>query len=66
MQFTVKDTGAGLQGKDPSVMFQSGIGLSNTQKRLHYLFGEDMYILPNIPTGAIVGFSIPKNKETEV
>ena len=66
MQFAVKDTGAGLQDKEPAAMLQSGIGLSNTQKRLYYLFGASITILPNKPNGAIVGFSIPKNKETEL
>lgn len=65
INFIVKDTGAGVNGKNSTEMLSSGIGLSNTQKRLYYLFGESINIQPNEPKGAIVSFSIPMNKIAE-
>jgi two-component system, LytTR family, sensor kinase len=61
IHFLVKDTGAGLKSNDTAAMLSSGIGLSNTQKRLQYLFGESISIESNQPKGAIVSFSIPLN-----
>jgi two-component system, LytTR family, sensor kinase len=66
IHFAVKDTGAGLSSKDNSAMLSSGIGLSNTQKRLYYLFEESIHIQHNEPKGAVVSFSIPMNKTTKV
>jgi two-component system, LytTR family, sensor kinase len=60
--FAVKDTGAGLKNKSTVEMLSNGIGLSNTQKRLYFLFGESIQIQPNEPRGAIVSFAIPMNK----
>lgn len=65
IEFLVKDTGAGLNGKETTAMLSSGIGLSNTQKRLYYLFGESIQIQPNKPKGAVISFSIPMNKTHE-
>lgn len=59
--FAVHDTGAGFSGKSSGEMVSSGIGLSNTQKRLQFLFGEKISIQPNEPKGAIVSFFIPAN-----
>jgi two-component system, LytTR family, sensor kinase len=59
--FEVKDTGAGLTDNDTSYLLQKGIGLSNTNKRLQYLFGESIHIKPNYPKGAVVSFQVPYN-----
>jgi two-component system, LytTR family, sensor kinase len=59
--FEVKDTGAGLSNTDTTHLLQKGIGLSNTNKRLQYLFGESIHIQPNQPKGTIVSFKIPYN-----
>ncbi len=63
IQFQVIDTGAGINGIDINTMFIKGVGLSNTQKRLYYLFGESISIVANKPTGAIASFSIPLQKK---
>jgi two-component system, LytTR family, sensor kinase len=59
MNFTICDTGFGLVN---SHLSDTGIGLSNTKKRLQILYNETLIIGDNIPKGAKVVFNIPIQK----
>lgn len=56
LAFEIIDTGAGI---DTNVDFwNKGLGLKNTQQRLKYLYNSELKILPNLPSGTIVSFTI--------
>ncbi len=59
MHFEICDTGFGLTNAD---MNSTGIGLSNTKKRLKILYNEVLIISENNPKGAKVIFNIPIQK----
>ncbi|MBL0681994.1 sensor histidine kinase [Aquimarina mytili] len=54
--FEIKDTGVGVPDK-VSVM-DTGVGLSNTQKRLEKMYNSGLFLSDNRPRGLIVQFSI--------
>ncbi len=56
LSFTIKDTGVGV--KDKTVVMQTGVGLSNTQKRLEKMYNSSLNLSDNEPKGLIVEFSI--------
>ncbi|MBC7523536.1 MAG: histidine kinase [Flavobacterium sp.] len=57
--FEISDTGFGLTDTD---LNSTGIGLSNTKKRLKILYNESLTISENNPKGAKVVFNIPIQK----
>ncbi|MBC7641183.1 MAG: histidine kinase [Flavobacterium sp.] len=59
MVFEIADTGFGLADNNKN---SSGIGLSNTQKRLWLMYQEILSLEDNLPKGAKVIFSIPIQK----
>lgn len=56
MKFEISDTGFGLSAAESN---SSGIGLSNTQKRLQIMYNEVLTLSENNPNGAKVVFRIP-------
>lgn len=59
MLFEISDTGFGLTNADQT---STGIGLSNTKKRLQILYDEELIISDNNPKGVKVVFNIPIQK----
>lgn len=59
MLFEISDTGFGLTDADET---STGIGLSNTKKRLQIMYDEALIISENNPKGAKVVFNIPIQK----
>jgi two-component system LytT family sensor kinase len=55
----IADTGIGIDPALKNIIFEKGIGLKNTRLRLKKLFGEDIHIKHNIPSGTVVYFNIP-------
>ncbi len=57
----VGDNGAGLNGRAPAELFDSGFGLKNTNERLVRIFGESarLHIGPGNDAGTVVRFSVP-------
>lgn len=62
VQISICDTGAGLPGTLPHLAFEKGIGLNNTRLRLQKLYGSDMNLEPNYPSGVKVSFRLPIKK----
>jgi two-component system, LytTR family, sensor kinase len=62
MFFEIVDTGLGLHSTDSN---STGIGLSNTKKRLEILYGEALLLEENKPQGVKVSFRIPIKKGDE-
>jgi two-component system LytT family sensor kinase len=61
IQFEIEDTGVGLtEGAD---IFNKGIGLTNTQKRLEKMYGSILQVLENTFKGVTVRFEIPLGVE---
>jgi LytS/YehU family sensor histidine kinase len=54
--FEINDTGVGV--KDKEAIFNLGVGLSNTQKRLQKMYQSTISITDNIPSGLKVTFEI--------
>ncbi|MBQ4822596.1 histidine kinase [Aquimarina sp. MMG016] len=54
--FEIKDTGVGV--KDKAMMMETGVGLSNTQKRLEKIYNSGLFLFDNHPRGLVVQFSI--------
>ncbi len=54
--FEIKDTGIGV--KDKATLMDTGIGLSNTQKRLEKMYNSGLFLSDNQPRGLVVQFSI--------
>ena len=54
LHFVVKDTGKGIT--DKARLFGSGVGLTNTQKRLQKMFGTELVFADNQPHGLKVSF----------
>jgi hypothetical protein len=59
MKFEISDTGFGLSEVETN---SSGIGLSNTKKRLQIMYNEILTLSENNPNGAKVIFMIPIEK----
>lgn len=53
----LSDTGVGLS--DYQAVLGKGIGLTNTQLRLEKMFGTQLHLRPNTPSGLIISFDIP-------
>jgi two-component system, LytTR family, sensor kinase len=53
----LSDTGVGLS--DYQAVLGKGIGLTNTQLRLEKMFGTQLHMRPNTPSGLIISFDIP-------
>ncbi|GAA0871772.1 histidine kinase [Gangjinia marincola] len=56
LHFEIKDTGVGVV--DKSEVMHTGVGLSNTQKRLEKMYNSGLFLLDNSPQGLIVQFSL--------
>lgn len=56
MKFEISDTGFGLLDAEIN---STGIGLSNTKKRLQIMYNEDLTLSENNPIGTKVVFKIP-------
>lgn len=57
IQFEIEDSGVGLtKGED---IFNKGIGLTNTQKRLQKMYGSTLQVLDNSLKGVTIRFDIP-------
>ena len=54
--FEIADTGVGI--RDKNSVFEKGIGLSNTKKRLEKMYNSTLYLSDNLPRGVKVHFSI--------
>lgn len=54
--FEIIDTGVGVANKEE--IFNLGVGLSNTQKRLQKMYQSNIKIADNIPSGLKVSFEI--------
>ncbi|MCK8520891.1 histidine kinase [Aquimarina sp. D1M17] len=54
--FEIRDTGIGV--KDKVNIMNTGVGLSNTQKRLEKMYNSGLFLADNKPQGLIVQFSI--------
>lgn len=60
LNFSISDTGVGLQGLSEKEVLKKGIGLSNTHERLLKMYGSGLKLI-NIDSGGLeVQFSIPK------
>ncbi|MBL7759787.1 MAG: histidine kinase [Sediminibacterium sp.] len=59
LQFTVADTGLGYSGELDEILKQDGIGLNNIRERLMLLYGEELKVTKNDPTGLVFSFIIP-------
>jgi LytS/YehU family sensor histidine kinase len=57
LHFEIADTGLGVQNTEG--VFERGIGLKNTAKRLKKLYGEAIRLEKNTPEGTKVNFKIP-------
>jgi len=60
---TISDTGTGLDEHSMDKLWSSGVGLSNTHKRLQKMYGHGLELSDNSPNGLIVQFSINLTKE---
>ncbi len=61
VNIVISDTGVGYAGELNDTLFNKGIGLRNTNRRLEKLFGEKIYVIKNSPSGLCFSFSIPFN-----
>lgn len=61
IQFEVEDSGIGLINEDD--IFNKGIGLANTRKRLDKMYGSVLQVLENAYKGVTVRFEIPSRIE---
>lgn len=59
LHMTIRDSGVGIAQQSQESLLNKGVGLSNTNKRLKKMYGEELEIMNNHPKGAIVKFSIP-------
>jgi len=57
IRFEIQDTGIGLNKNVD--LFNNGIGLANTQKRLEKMYGTFLQVLDNTLSGVTVSFEIP-------
>jgi two-component system, LytTR family, sensor kinase len=57
----ISDTGVGYDGELNDALFNKGIGLRNTNRRLEKLFGEKITATKNNPSGLSFSFNIPIN-----
>jgi LytS/YehU family sensor histidine kinase len=64
VHFAVSDTGRGINGTPREELFAKGIGLENTRQRLKRIFGEELCVGPQQPTGFAVSFSLPLHQQT--
>jgi two-component system LytT family sensor kinase len=55
----VSDTGVGYAGTVHELLLRNGVGLKNTAKRLDKLYGEQIGISKNEPSGLAFSFKIP-------
>ena len=56
LAFTIRDTGIGVE--DKNAIMHTGIGISNTQKRLEKMYNSGLFLFDNNPRGLVVQFSI--------
>ena len=56
LHFTVADTGVGV--KDKSIIFNRGVGLTNTKLRLEKIYGSTLTLSDNVPQGLKIEFAI--------
>ena len=56
IQFEVADTGVGVE--DKSKLFDVGVGLTNTKRRLEKMYGSVLTISDNFPQGLKIQFAI--------
>jgi two-component system, LytTR family, sensor kinase len=61
VNITISDTGVGYNGEIDDTLFNKGIGLRNTNRRLEKLFGEKIIVTKNNPSGLSFSFNIPIN-----
>ena len=55
---SISDTGVGLDEQSKNKLLDSGVGLSNTDKRLKKMYGKGIELSANNPNGLIVKFSL--------
>lgn len=63
--FSVRDTGVGYMGDPQKELFDKGLGIKNTNLRLEKLYGEQLYISHNQPSGLVFRFRIPQSSKYE-
>lgn len=56
LKFEIADTGIGI--KDKSLLFDKGVGLTNTRIRLQKMYQSQMEILDNEPQGLKISFAL--------
>ncbi len=54
--FEIADTGVGIS--DKTGVFEKGVGLANTKKRLEKMYNSTLYLTDNLPQGVKIKFSI--------
>lgn len=54
--FEISDTGIGIEDKE--AIFNLGVGLSNTQKRLKKMYQSTLHVTDNLPNGLKVTFEL--------
>lgn len=59
LQITLTDTGLGYPGPVTELYKQDGIGLTNIRERLLLLYGEELRVSKNEPSGLVFSFTIP-------
>lgn len=59
LHFTLTDTGLGYAGRLEDMFQQDGIGLNNIRERLSLLYGAELRVTNNEPSGLIFSFTIP-------
>jgi two-component system, LytTR family, sensor kinase len=59
VKITISDTGVVYDGELNDTLFNKGIGLRNTNRRLEKLFGEKIIATKNNPSGLQFSFNIP-------
>ena len=56
LHFEISDTGVGVE--DKKAIFNSGVGVSNTQKRLQKMYNSTLVFADNSPSGLNVSFEL--------
>ncbi|CCH54078.1 Inner membrane protein ypdA [Fibrisoma limi BUZ 3] len=59
LHIEVADTGVGLNGTTQPTQPSGGVGLANTVLRLDKMYGSQVHLINNQPSGLTVAFSIP-------
>ncbi len=65
LAFEIRDTGVGLPAEDREKVFTRGLGLANTRLRLQRMYGTDLHLAAQFPSGLCVSFRISVDKPVE-